>query len=68
MDANAIASLVGSLGFPIVCCGVMFYFIDKTMKQFTETTTATLEALNNSIIALRTEVETIVKFRDNDNG
>lgn len=36
MDANAIASLVGSLGFPIVCCGALFWYQNKTMKEFSE--------------------------------
>ena len=29
MDMNTIVSLVGSLGFPIVCCIIMFRSIEK---------------------------------------
>lgn len=36
MDANTIMQLVGSLGFPIVCCGALFYQQNKTMKDFTD--------------------------------
>lgn len=31
MDANAIGSLIASLGFPIVACGAMAIFIVKRM-------------------------------------
>lgn len=37
MDISTIVSLIGSLGFPIVCCGVCFYFINTTMKEFQKT-------------------------------
>lgn len=36
MDYNAVIQLVGSLGFPIVCCGALFYQQNKTMKEFTD--------------------------------
>ena len=29
MDVNTIVSLIGSLGFPIVCCIIMFRSIEK---------------------------------------
>ena len=34
MDTNNIISLVGSLGFPIVVCVYMGYFINTTIKEF----------------------------------
>lgn len=49
MDANAIASLVGSLGFPIVCCGAMFWYLNKTMKEFSEKIENNLKELSKSI-------------------
>lgn len=50
MDPNAIASLVGSLGFPIVCCGALFYYQNKTMKDFSEKIDQTIKDLTKSIL------------------
>jgi hypothetical protein len=37
MDIATISQLVGSLGFPIVCCYFMYKYINTTMKDFTNT-------------------------------
>ena len=29
MDATTITQLIGSLGFPIVCCGALFWYMIK---------------------------------------
>lgn len=49
MDANAIASLVGTLGFPIVCCGALFWYQNKTMKEFSEKIEKAVKELSQSI-------------------
>lgn len=49
MNANAIASLVGSLGFPIVCCGALFWYQNKTMKEFSEKIEKGVKELSQSI-------------------
>lgn len=49
MDPNAIASLVGSLGFPIVCCGALFWYQNKTMKEFSEKMEKAVKELSQSI-------------------
>lgn len=49
MDANAITSLVGSLGFPIVCCGALFWYQNKTMKEFSEKIEKAVKELSQSI-------------------
>lgn len=49
MDANAIASLVGSLGFPIVCCGALFWYQNKTMNDFSEKIEKSVKELSQSI-------------------
>ena len=33
MDAHAIISLVGTLGFPIVMCGALFWYMIKQNEQ-----------------------------------
>lgn len=75
MDPNAIVQLVGSLGFPIVCCGALFWYINKTMKDFSTETKDSIKSLIKSIsentdatTRLVTTVEVITKLGGNDNG
>ena len=52
MDINAIASVVSSVGFPIVCCFGMAYYINTTLKEFTKVMnehTVALEKLSTVI-------------------
>ena len=37
MDVQALASLIGSLGFPIAACIYMGVFLSKTMTEFKDT-------------------------------
>ena len=53
MDYNAIVTLVGSLGFPIVSCIALFWMMNTTMKEFKETVAENTKAM--------TELVTIVK-------
>lgn len=57
MDANTIVTIVGSLGFPIVCCLFMFYFISSSLKEFQKRTEENTESINKLI----TLVETIIR-------
>lgn len=57
MDYNIIIQLVGSLGFPIVCAGVCFWFINSTMKDLQKRTEENTESLNKLI----TLVEAIIR-------
>lgn len=49
MDVNAVASLIGSLGFPIVCCGALFWYVNKTMKEFADKIETNISDLSSSI-------------------
>lgn len=75
MDPNAIVQLVGSLGFPIVCCGALFWYINKTMKDFSTEMQDSIKSLTKSIsentdatTRLVTTVEVLTKLGGNDNG
>lgn len=57
MDANLLVSVIGSLGFPIVCTGVCFWLINGTMKDLQKRTEENTESLNKLI----TLVETIIR-------
>lgn len=52
MDANTIIQLVGSLGFPVVMCGALFWRMVKSDEQHKAEMDKLSEALNNSTIAL----------------
>lgn len=56
MDANTISQMIGSLGFPIACCCVMFYQNNKmqeTLSELTRTLTAMSERLQDVEDAVR---------------
>ena len=52
MDVNSLIQLVGSLGFPIVACGAMFWRTVKSDEQHKEEMNKMSEALNNNTSAL----------------
>lgn len=60
MDANTITTLVSTLGFPIVCCGALFWYVNKTQKEFTEKMEKSIEALNTSINDMNTTLATLI--------
>lgn len=45
MEFNAIVSLIGTVGFPIVCCLVMGWFIFKIYQNTTKENAANMEAV-----------------------
>ena len=64
MDANTIIALIGSVGFPIVACGAMAYYVkyitDKNREQLTEIMnqhkkemTDVTTTVNNNTLALQ---------------
>ena len=52
MDVNSLIQLVGSLGFPIVACGALFWRMVKSDEQHKEEMNKLSEALNNNTSAL----------------
>lgn len=52
MEVSTLIQLVSSLGFPIVCCGALFWKMVKTDEQHKEEMDKVTEALNNNTIAL----------------
>ena len=58
MDANAIIQIVGTLGFPIVMCGALFWRQVKSDEQHKEEMDKLSEALNNN-------TQAIIKLSDN---
>lgn len=61
MDANTIIQLVGSLGFPVVMCGALFWRMVKSDEQHKAEMDRLSEALNNNTIALTKLSDNLVK-------
>ena len=62
MDLNAITSLIGTLGFPIVMCLLLYYRMDKQDENHKTEMEKITEALNNNtqaLTALATKISTL---------
>ena len=53
MDINAITTLIGSLGFPIVCCIAMFSMFNKEREAHKEEMDKLSATINNNTLALQ---------------
>ena len=52
MDANAIISLVGTLGCPIVMCGALFWYMIKQNEQHSTESREMRDAINELKLAI----------------
>lgn len=52
-DFNSIMTAIGSIGFPIVCCLIMFQTSRETQKLHKEESDKWSEALANNTLALQ---------------
>lgn len=64
MDANAIISLIGTLGFPIVMCGALFWYMIKQNEQHSTESREMRDAINELKLAI---VELTDRLRGGDN-
>lgn len=62
MDLNAFTTLIGSLGFPIVMCLLLYYRMDKQDENHKIEMEKITEALNNNtqaLTSLATKISTV---------
>lgn len=52
MDANTIMTLVQNLGFPVICCGALYWRMLKESDNHKEEMEKVTDALNNNTQAL----------------
>lgn len=45
---EVVKDFISTLGFPIVCCGAMFWEMDKTRQSHAEESTRWVDALNRN--------------------
>lgn len=76
MDVQTIVQIISTLGFPIACCIALFWYINKTLKDFTKDIQQAVDKLTDSIskdtdatTKLVTTVELLASITDkSDNG
>ena len=64
MDASNITTLIGSLGFPIVACGAVFWYLNKERESHEQEMRVLTDALNSNtkvITEMKVLIETIQK-------
>lgn len=60
MDANTIIQIVSSLGFPIVMCGALFWYMVKQREAHKEETDHLKDTINENTKVLA-ELTTLIK-------
>lgn len=53
MDYQTLLTAISTVGFPIVCCGVCFWYIYKTGIQHKEEMDKMSEAINNNTLVMQ---------------
>lgn len=59
MDIQAASTLIGSLGFPIVMCLMLFWYMKEQLQDHKDETNALKDAINELKIAITTLTERI---------
>lgn len=62
---NMVVQIIQSVGFPIVCCGALFWYMIKQRDVHKEETDKMTTAINNNTQVL-TEIITMLGGKDND--
>lgn len=65
MDANTIIQIVSSLGFPIVMCGALFWYMVKQRESHKEETDHLKDTINENTKVLA-ELTTLIKILTNE--
>lgn len=60
MDANTIIQIISSLGFPIVMCGALFWYMVKQREEHKEETDHLKDTINENTKVLA-ELTTLIK-------
>lgn len=62
---NMVVQIIQSVGFPIVCCGALFWYMIKQRDVHKEETDKMTTAINNNTQVL-TEIITMLGGKDDD--
>lgn len=56
-----VANMIGNYGFPIVCCGAMFWYMIKKDTQHKEESENTRKAIENNTLVIQQLVDKLKK-------
>lgn len=59
MDFNSLIQAISSVGFPIVMCGVMFYYLQKNDENHETQVAQMRDAINNNTIMMNKVLDKI---------
>lgn len=71
MDITQVMQAIGSLGFPIVACCALFYYLNKEQESHKAEIGAVTEALNrntDALLELKTIITMLTGRRNQNNG
>lgn len=63
-DVNMMMQLIGSLGFPIVACGALFWTLSNEQKAHKEEMAAVTQALNQNTLVMTELKDMIAALRN----
>lgn len=69
MDVNMLMQAVGTLGFPIVACAVLFYYLNQERESHKNEMDSITKALRDNtevMVQLKEMIKTILGFKDNE--
>lgn len=58
-NMDFIVTILSNFGFPIVCCGVLMWYVFNLQKQHKEEVEKMVEALNQNTIAIQRLIDKI---------
>lgn len=61
MDFNSVLQAITTVGFPIVMCLILMWYINKTEERHKDETEKLTEALNNNTLAIQSLKDNILK-------
>lgn len=64
MDANVIMQLISNMGFPIVCCGALFYYIVKKDRQHLDEVGNLSRVVESNTLIIQKLVDSLERMGD----
>lgn len=61
MDTTQLIQIISSLGFPIVMCGALFWYMIQQREEHKEEINKMSEALNNNTLAIQKLLDELEK-------
>lgn len=68
MEFELVSQLIGSLGFPIVCCGYMMVTNNKTIKELTGAVNSLTECIHILMSKADNDFDNLTFVKDSDSN